>query len=220
MARSIRGSGGTSHSVQGQSAISAAKGSFFAAESDDRNASEESLQPLPDAESLDWDRRCRTALVVVDQPNLVNVIVEALDRLEVRVSLESQADRALQAIAVQRFDLVLVDVDLQPDGWQVVQAIRSRLPVLPCPLILLVAPDAVIDDRRQGRADQSVCLRKPIAADDLERAAAGVLGDRRLHRQAGRPEGQLEGCSDARSDHARIEPEGAENAASSLKTGC
>lgn len=220
MVWSIRGSDGILRSSQEEFTAGVAEADPFAAESDDRRAPEESPQPLPDAESLGLDWQSRTALAVVAQPDLAKAIAEALDRLDVRMLLESQVDRALQAIAARCFDLVLVDVDLQPAGWRVVQTICSRLSALPCPLILLAAPDTVIDDRRGVCASQSVCLRKPVAADELERTAAGILDDRRSRRQAGRPAGQLEGCSDAQIDHARIEPEGAENVANSLKIGC
>ncbi|NPV65537.1 MAG: hypothetical protein HPY64_00165 [Anaerolineae bacterium] len=213
------GSDGTPRCVQGESAAGSAKASTFAAESGDWSAPEESPQPLPDAESLELDRQPRMALAVVAQLDLAKMIAEALDRLHLQVLQEPQADRALQAVSTRCFDLVLVDVDLQPDGWKMVQAIRSRLSAPRWPLILLAAPDTVVDSQHRIPTEQSACLRKPVTVDELERTAAGMLGNRRSRRQPGRAGNRVEGCSEARNSHAWIEPEGAESMTNSLKTG-
>lgn len=219
MVWSIGGSDSISCSVQGESAAHVAEADPFSPESDDRSAPEGSPQLLPDAESLEPDRPYRTALVVVAQPDLMKIVAEALARLNVRVSLESQADRALQAIAVQRFDLILVDIDLQPTGWKVVQAIRSRLFAPPWPLILLAAPDTVVDGQREVVAEPSACLRKPVTVDELESTAASMLRRWRSRWQPGRTGSRLEGCSGAKGSQAQIEPEGAESMTDSLKVG-
>jgi DNA-binding NarL/FixJ family response regulator len=74
-------------------------------------------------------------LLVEDHPTLASVLVRLLmttKDLEV-TTVATTAESALQELALQRFDLVLVDVSLpQMNGIVLVSMISNQYPGLPC----------------------------------------------------------------------------------------
>ena len=105
-------------------------------------------------------------LVVEDERALCDTIARSLRRLAYSVDCCYDGQSAAEMLAVERFDLVVLDLNLPgEDGMTVLRTLRARGSALP--VLLLTARDAVADrvDGLDAGADDY--LIKPFAMDEL-----------------------------------------------------
>ena len=105
-------------------------------------------------------------LVVEDERALCETIVRSLRRLAYSVDFCCDGNKAIELLGVERYDLVLLDLNLPgADGMTVLRTLRARGSALP--VLLLTARDAVADrvDGLDAGADDY--LIKPFALDEL-----------------------------------------------------
>ena len=105
-------------------------------------------------------------LVVEDEKALCDTIARSLRRLAYSVDCCYDGQSAAEMLAVERFDLVVLDLNLPgEDGMTVLRTLRARGSALP--VLLLTARDAVADrvDGLDAGADDY--LIKPFAMDEL-----------------------------------------------------
>ena len=105
-------------------------------------------------------------LVVEDERALCDTIARSLRRLAYSVDCCYDGQSAAEMLAVERFDLVVLDLNLPgEDGMTVLRTLRARCSALP--VLLLTARDAVADrvDGLDAGADDY--LIKPFAMDEL-----------------------------------------------------
>ena len=115
-----------------------------------------------------------TALLVEDNPDVLQVSRALLEQLGYRVHAVADAEAALQALDDNRFDLVLSDIVMAGamNGIGLARAIRERRPNLP--IVLATGYSSAAEEA----AGEFVLLRKPFQLVDLSRAVA------KLHAQA------------------------------------
>jgi two-component system sensor histidine kinase/response regulator len=116
-------------------------------------------------------------LIVDDEFGLAEVVAEMLRERGFATVLAINGQLALERVAEQSFDLMLLDC-MMPilDGSGVVRAVRANAQHAELPIILMTAlPHAVPPD-----VEAAVCalLRKPFSPADLFAAIARCLGDR------------------------------------------
>lgn len=93
------------------------------------------------------------------------------------VAVVGDGEAALAALAAQRFDLVLLDVEMpRLDGPEVARRVRAREAAAGSehtPLVALTAHRAAAERRRCLDAGMDDCLSKPLVPAELERLLAG-----------------------------------------------
>jgi len=136
---------------------------------------------LPASRTADEPRRQlapRRALLVDDNPDVLQVSKILLEQLGYRVHAVVDASAALQEIDKARFDLVLSDIVMAGamDGLGLARAIRERRAEIPVVLV------TGYSDVMAEAAREFTVLRKPYELEDLSRAAAAA--NARSRRQA------------------------------------
>lgn len=117
--------------------------------------------------------------VLVAEDNPVNqALVQALlVRAGHRCTLVSDGAAALEAASAERFDLVLMDMQMPGvDGLAAARTLRERGD--PVPILALTANAMPGDDRRCLEAGMDGYLAKPYRADDLWRALRRAMATR------------------------------------------
>jgi PAS domain S-box-containing protein len=133
-------------------------------------------------------------LVAEDNPVNRKVVITMLERLGYRVESASNGREALQLLARQPWDLILMDIQMpEMDGLEATRRIREVAPIGEPPYILALTANAQREDHRAClAAGMQDYLRKPVSADDLIAAVARAHGwlqlDGRCGRVGARPE--------------------------------
>ena len=117
-------------------------------------------------------------LVVEDNPTNQLVVTLFLRKLGVTHDLVGRGTEALAALALRRYDLVLMDIEMPVlDGYATTRALREREATQGGPRtpVIALSADAMPDSRRRaGEAGMDDFLTKPIAMDALRRALGVV----------------------------------------------
>src|SRR5688500_5807703 len=111
-------------------------------------------------------------LLAEDNPVNQRVAVLILQRLGYRVDLASNGREALEALERQRYDLVLMDVQMpEMDGLQATREIRARCHGESRPRIVAMTANASTSDRDDCfAAGMEDFLTKPVRSADLRKA--------------------------------------------------
>lgn len=130
-------------------------------------------QPVPDTASP--EQRTSPLLVLLAEDNPVNqrVAVGLLTKLGHHVVVAENGREALAAFSTQRFDIVLMDVQMpEMDGLQATEAIRDieRGSARRTPIIALTARALVGDRERCLAAGMDAHVTKPFDARQLDEA--------------------------------------------------
>ncbi len=133
-------------------------------------------------------------LIVDDEDNLRTMLAAALQHHGFTVSTASNGREALDAVAADRPDLMVLDVMMPDiDGFEVCRRLRAegdRMPVL-----FLTARDATEDKVRGLTLGGDDYLQKPFSLDELVARATAVL-----RRTVGDEPGNVHECADLRMD--------------------
>jgi CheY-like chemotaxis protein len=127
--------------------------------------------PMASGELLLAERHPLTILLAEDNPVNQRVALLMLQRLGYRADVAANGREALSAITRQRYDLVLMDVQMpEMDGLQATRLICNRFVADARPRIVAMTANASTQDREQcldsGMDD---FLAKPVRAADLRK---------------------------------------------------
>jgi signal transduction histidine kinase/ligand-binding sensor domain-containing protein/ActR/RegA family two-component response regulator len=115
-------------------------------------------------------------LLLEDDPTVAEVIAGLLEVQGHTVEHAPNALRALDALARQRFDAALVDLDLPGlDGLEWTRLVRSREDGDTLPIIAITARAGGEEEARAYAAGMDGFLRKPLSGEQLAKALAKVL---------------------------------------------
>jgi two-component system KDP operon response regulator KdpE len=138
-------------------------------------------------------------LVVEDEPRVVHLVSTVLKAVGYQVIAAAQGQSALDMIALEQPDLVLLDIMLPrgPDGYEICRRIRefSTIPVI---MLTAKAQESEILEGFDAGADDY--LTKPFNAKELVARVRAVL---RRSRQNHRPVDAKLQCGDLEIDFAR-----------------
>ena len=116
-------------------------------------------------------------LLAEDEPSNRRIISEMLTRLQADVVSVGTGLEAVEAVASDRFDVVLMDLAMPVmGGIEAVETIRRRMPANRCSPILALTADARSDPTLRPGSGFAGHIRKPVTSAELGRAIAGVLG--------------------------------------------
>lgn len=138
-------------------------------------------------------------LVVDDEPRVVRLVREVMEAVGYEVIAATSGTSAIEMVALEQPDLVLLDVLLPggPDGYQVCRRIREFSEV---PVIMLTARAQERDMLEGFDAGADDYLTKPFSAKELVVRVKAVL------RRSKRPEEKITAsvqCGDLEIDFAR-----------------
>jgi len=113
-------------------------------------------------------------LVVDDEPRLVRLVLSVLQAVGYRVVTAGDGESALEALAMQQPDLVLLDVVLPHgmDGYEICRRIREFSAV---PVIMLTSKALEADKLRGFEAGADDYLTKPFSSKELIARVKAVL---------------------------------------------
>ncbi len=118
--------------------------------------------------------------ILLAEDNVVNqqVATLQLQRLGQEPRVVSNGQEALDAVLLEAFDLVLMDVQMPVmDGLEASRQIRSRVPADRQPRILALTANALVEDRDAClAAGMDGHLAKPVRLEELEAALRGTIG--------------------------------------------
>ncbi len=108
----------------------------------------------------------RSVLVVEDEEDLARVIRRHIEDIGCQVRIAPSGESALEAIARDPYDLVLLDVMLPGiDGLEVCRRLRARYPYLP--VVMLTARSSEIDKVLGLETGADDYLTKPFGVQEL-----------------------------------------------------
>jgi len=141
-------------------------------------------------------------LVVDDEVDLAEAVATGLRREGHAVDVAHDGASALDALTVDEYDLVLLDITMpgEHDGLAVCRAIRDGVATGPMPRVLLLTARDTVDDRVIGLdAGADDYLVKPFAFRELNARVRTLL------RRDAAPTGAVIEVGDLRLDTARQE---------------
>lgn len=140
-----------------------------------------------------------TILVVEDEPRVMRLISEVLKAVGYRVISTGSGLGAIETVALEQPDLVLLDILLPhgPDGYEVCRRIREFSDVA---VIMLTAKAQESDMLRGFDAGADDYLTKPFSAQELVARVRAVL---RRARRSGEPAMPTLTCGELEIDLAR-----------------
>ncbi len=115
-------------------------------------------------------------LVADDEPGLVAIVRQLMERSGAIVTIAHGGRAALEALTAPRaaFDVVITDLDMpEVDGWAVAAAAKSHLPGTHVVMLTGWAGEIAPDDFKQRGVD--IALAKPCSRAELEQAIGSLL---------------------------------------------
>jgi len=113
-------------------------------------------------------------LIVDDEPKLVRLVCEVLQATGYEVLTASSGDQAIETLAIEQPDLVILDIILlgNSDGYQVTKKIREFSNI---PIIMLTAKVRETDMLRGFEAGVDDYITKPFSSKELLARVRAVL---------------------------------------------
>jgi PAS domain S-box-containing protein len=120
-----------------------------------------------------------SVLIVDDEPDSADLIARILAERGARTTCVSRVAAALNALASERFDILLSDIGMpEADGYALIRKVRSldgSRPGGPMPAIAITAYARAEDRQKSLLAGFHMHLSKPIEAGELIASIAGLL---------------------------------------------
>ena len=116
-------------------------------------------------------------LVADDEPNIVISLEYLLKREGYTVLVAKDGQEALDAIALERPDLVLLDVMMpKKSGFEVCQAVRANEALQSTKILMLTAKGRDTDVAKGMALGADAYMTKPFATRELVQKVAEMLG--------------------------------------------
>jgi len=121
-------------------------------------------------------------LVVDDEPKLVLLVRQILSALDYRVLAASSGEQAVEMVAMEQPDLIILDIVLlgEMDGYETAKRVRSFSDI---PIIMLTAKVRESDMLRGFETGVDDYIKKPFSSKELIARVKAVLKRSRLVNQ-------------------------------------
>ena len=158
-------------------------------------------------------------LIIEDDPRLVEVLADSLQREGIEVTHASRGLDAVALIRSSKFDLVLLDLGL-PDtgGFEVLERIKATPAGRDLPIILLTAWNGTHDKLRAFDLGAADYITKPFEVAELRARVRSILKTKRLQDQLRQTNLELELARIAAEDGARTKAEFLANMSHEIRT--
>jgi CheY-like chemotaxis protein len=102
-------------------------------------------------------------LIAEDDKDVGDILTHLLSSREYDIELAADGQEALDKLAVQRFDLLIVDLAMpNVDGWTVIREVRTRKETEKLPTLVLTACAFGADQEKAIQAGCDIFLTKPF----------------------------------------------------------
>jgi two-component system, chemotaxis family, chemotaxis protein CheY len=118
-------------------------------------------------------------VLIVDDSSVVRLYYrDSLEREGFRVDQAINGIEAMEKILAQRFDLVIVDVNMpRMDGFSFLRVLRAQAPEIASIPALMISTESASQDIEDARsAGANYYLVKPVSEADLKRHVAVLTG--------------------------------------------
>jgi DNA-binding response OmpR family regulator len=111
--------------------------------------------------------------VIDDEPTVRGFVCDLLEGLGYEAEDAEDGRQGLALLERHRYDLVITDLQMpNVSGWDVVNAVRGRLPTMP---IIMISGFATEDDMKEARQVGVPLLQKPFSVAELQRVMRQAL---------------------------------------------
>jgi len=125
----------------------------------------------------------KRVLVIDDHPPMIKLVQDALVKEGFSVLSAQNGAEGLRAVAVERPDLVILDVKMPiMDGFRVLRAIKLKMATQHLPVIMLTVCEEQEDRLAGWMGGADEYLTKPCKMEDLVAAVKRVLAAPVHHR--------------------------------------
>ena len=115
-------------------------------------------------------------LLVEDSPVIRRLIEVCLRAEDLEVVTREDGPSGLEAVTTESPDLVVLDIGLPGiDGWQVLEAIRSRPETRDMPVLVLTAHAEGESRRRADQGGADAFITKPFQPNHLRKAVLELV---------------------------------------------
>lgn len=115
-------------------------------------------------------------LVVDDQQDIRDMTALVLSGAGYRVDTVDSGESALSALEQDRFDLVLLDINMpEMDGWETLRLIRCDEELTGLPVVMFSVKGEIRDKIESLQEGADDFVTKPFIVDDLIRRVGKVL---------------------------------------------
>ena len=158
-------------------------------------------------------------LVIEDDPRLVEVLADCLQREEIQITHAARGLEAIGLVPNGKFDLVLLDLGL-PDtgGFDVLEQIKALPAGRELPVILLTAWNGTQDKLRAFELGAVDYITKPFELAELRARVRSTLNTKRLQDQLRQTNVQLDLARVAAEEAARAKAEFLANMSHEIRT--
>jgi CheY-like chemotaxis protein len=119
-------------------------------------------------------------LVVDDQAEIRDLTALILAGAGFRAQAAGSGAEALDRLASEPFDLVLLDIDMpEMDGWETLRLLRADPPPARPSVVMFSVQGEIQDKVHSLQEGASGYITKPFAVDDLVQRIRQFLADRR-----------------------------------------
>ena len=120
-------------------------------------------------------------LIVDDEPKLVRLVHEILTATDYQVLAACNGDNAVEMIAVEKPDLILLDLKLpgDMDGYQVLTQLKRSMDTASIPVIVITGSltDEEVKQQKVLALGADRFLTKPFEIDDLITEIRQFMGE-------------------------------------------
>ena len=158
-------------------------------------------------------------LIIEDDPRLVEVLADSLQRESIQVSHANRGVEAIGLVMNGKFDLVLLDLGL-PDtgGFEVLAQIKAHPAGRDLPVILLTAWNGTHDKIRGFELGAADYITKPFELAELRARVRSTLKTKRLQDQLRQTNAELDIARVAAEEGARAKGEFLANMSHEIRT--
>lgn len=122
----------------------------------------------------------KKVLIVDDEPNIVILLEQALEKLEdegVELLTAMNGEEALETIREEKPDLVFLDVMMpKMNGFEVCKTVKHQLGLQEVYIILLTAKGQEFDKQKGQEVGADLYMTKPFRPRDVLEKSREVLG--------------------------------------------
>jgi DNA-binding response OmpR family regulator len=124
----------------------------------------------------------RRILVVDDNQDILDLAATVLSGGGYAVSTATSGIIALDLLAEERFDLVLLDINMpEMDGWQTLRLIRAERSMNDLPVVMFSIKGEIRDKMHSMQQGALGYITKPFAVDELLENVGRVFNANRVH---------------------------------------
>ena len=120
----------------------------------------------------------QTVLVIDDEPEIVRLVIKIFQARGLRVISGKDGQEALDLVASDRPDLLLLDLDLPKlDGWEVCRRLKADAGTRGIPIVMMTAAHVSSESAERGlSAGADEYIQKPFLREVLVHNVERLLG--------------------------------------------